>query len=65
MAELTSSASSPECIFGTKAGSKSCKSPPEGDAGAISPLCPNCIPKVTKVYRDGLRYLEDGAGVQR
>jgi integrase/predicted RNA-binding Zn-ribbon protein involved in translation (DUF1610 family) len=54
MAELTSNASPPECIFGSKAGSKSCKSPPEGDAGT-SPLCPQC--GSSKVWRDGQRAI--------
>lgn len=30
-----------------------------------SPLCPSCSPKVTKVYRDGLRYRSDKSSVQR
>jgi integrase/ribosomal protein L37AE/L43A len=62
MAELTSSASSPDCMFGSKAGSKSCKSPPEGDAGA-SPLCPHCHSK--KVWRDAFRYSVNGDKIQR
>jgi integrase len=31
----------------------------------ISPLCPNCSPKVTKVYLDGKRPLKDGGETQR
>jgi integrase len=30
-----------------------------------NPLCPSCSPKVTKVYRDGLRIKADGSSVQR
>ncbi len=61
MAELTSKASLPDCIFG-KAGSKSCKSPLEGDAGT-SPLCPQCGSK--KVWRDGHRTPMFGQPIQR
>jgi hypothetical protein len=39
MAELTDNASTPDCIFGTKAGSNNCKSDPTMSAGA-SPLNP-------------------------
>ena len=39
MAELTDNASTPGCIFGTKAGSNKCKSDATMSAGA-SPLCP-------------------------
>ena len=45
MAELTSNASSPEGMFGTKAGPKSCKSESaNGSAGTSSqiPNCPQC-----------------------
>ena len=62
MAELTSDASSPDCMFGTKAGSKSCKSPLEGDAGA-SPLCPKC--GSNSVWRDGHRTPMFGEPIQR
>ncbi len=51
MAELTSPASSPDCMFGTKAGSKSCKSPSKEDAGA-SPLGPLVYVK----YKDHVIY---------
>ena len=39
MAELTDNASTPDCIFGTKAGSNNCKSDSTMSDGA-SPLCP-------------------------
>jgi hypothetical protein len=39
MAELTNNASTPDCIFGTKAGSNNCKSDATLSAGA-SHLCP-------------------------
>lgn len=61
MAELTSKANSPDCIFG-KAGSNKRKSPSGKDAG-VSPLCPQCAKK--NLYRDGLRQLRDGRKVQR
>ena len=64
MAELTVNASSPDCMFGTQAGSKSCKSSPKGDAGT-SPLnpCPQCTSK--KLWKDGLRYPMFGEPIQR
>ena len=63
MAELTSSASSPECIFGSKAGSKSCKSEPTLDSAGTSPLCPQC--KSKRVWRDAHRYSVYGDKIQR
>ena len=53
-------------MFGTEAGIVG-KSVITVAAGASSqiPLCPNCNPKITRVYRDGLRVLADGRGVQR
>ena len=60
MAELTSKPS-PD-VFGTKAGSKSCKLPSEEDTGN-SPLCPQCRSK--KVWRAGLRYELCGSQIQR
>ncbi|HLN88699.1 MAG TPA: hypothetical protein VK253_01395, partial [Candidatus Binatia bacterium] len=62
MAELTSDAPSPGCVFGTKAGSKSCKLPSRKDTGT-SPLCPQCGSK--KVWRNGIRYLMFGGQIQR
>jgi ribosomal protein L37AE/L43A len=61
MAELTSKPS-PDGVFGTKAGSKSCKLPSKEDTGT-SPLCPQCSSK--KVWRDGLRSLSFGEEIQR
>ena len=52
MAELTSNASSPDCIFGTKAGSKSCKSEPTLDSAGTSPLSPLVYVK----YKDHVIY---------
>jgi integrase len=62
MAELTSKASPPDCIFG-KAGSKSCKSESADGSAGISPLCPQCVSQ--KVWRDGLRYPMFGDQIQR
>ncbi len=63
MADLTQNASPPDCMFGAKAGSKSCKSEPtEGSAGT-SPLCPKCDSK--KLWRDGLRSPMFGEVIQR
>ncbi|HLN89510.1 MAG TPA: hypothetical protein VK253_05535, partial [Candidatus Binatia bacterium] len=66
MAELTSDAPSPGCVFGTKAGSNSCKLPSSEDTGTSSqiPNCPNSC-KSGKIYRDGLRYSKDGLTTQR
>lgn len=52
MAELTKNASSPECVFGTKAGSKSCKSEPTLDSAGTSPLSPLVYVK----YKDHVIY---------
>ena len=62
MAELTSDALSPGCVFGTEAGSKSCKLPSSEDTGT-SPICPQCGSK--KVWRDGTRSLMFGDPIQR
>jgi hypothetical protein len=63
MAELTSPATSPDCIFGTKAGPKSCKSESTDGSAGTSPLCPQCSSK--KLWRDGLRYSPFGDKIQR
>ncbi len=66
MAELTSKEPSPDCVFGTKAGSKSCKSEhADGSAGAspLNPSCPQCNSK--KVWRDGNRYTIFDDKIQR
>jgi integrase/ribosomal protein L37AE/L43A len=62
MAELTSK-SSPDGIFGTKAGFNSCKLESAQGSTGNSPLCPQCSSK--KVWRDGLRYLPFGEEIQR
>src|SRR5208283_971122 len=62
MAELTDNASTPDCIFGTKAGSNNCKSDATMSAGA-SPLCPRCGSK--KLWRDAKRYTAFGDEIQR
>jgi integrase len=66
MAELTLNASSPDGMFDTKAGPKSCKLPSNEDTGTSSqiPNCPNSC-QSGKIYRDGLRYNQDGSGTQR
>ena len=63
MAELTKQATSPECIFGTKAGQNNCKSEPSHDSAGTSPLCPKCDSK--KLWRDGLRSPMFGEVIQR
>ena len=62
MAELTSNASSPDGIFGIKAGSKSCKLPSDEDTGTSS-LCPQCGSK--NIWRDGTRSQMFGDKIQR
>ena len=62
MAELTDNASTPDCIFGTKAGSINRKSDSTMSAGA-SPLCPRCGSK--KLWRDAKRYTAFGDEIQR
>jgi integrase len=64
MAELTTNPS-PDCVFGTKAGSKSCKLPSKEDTGISSqiPLCPKCGTR--KVWRDGIRSQMFGLPIQR
>jgi len=60
------SVSSEKRMFGkTEAGLKVSKSESNVGSAGASPLCPSCSPKVTKVYRDGLRYLKDKSTVQR
>jgi len=63
MAELTSRATPPDCVFGTKAGHKNCKSEPSHDSAGASPLCPRC--KSSKVWRDGQRETMFGEQIQR
>ncbi len=66
MAELKSNASTPDVMFGTKAGSKSCKlGSAQGSTGTspLNPSCPKCGSK--KVWRDGLRYQFFGSAIQR
>ncbi|MCL4429849.1 MAG: hypothetical protein M1167_03755, partial [Chloroflexi bacterium] len=68
MAELTSKEPSPDGIFGTKAGSKSCKSESaDGSAGSspLNPTCPKCGPKTTTVWRDGTYSPMFGEPIQR
>jgi integrase len=62
MAELTSKPS-PDGIFGTKAGSKSCKSESAQDSAGTSPLCPQCSSK--QAWRDGTRSPMFGDPIQR
>src|SRR5665648_663208 len=57
MAELTSKPS-PECVFGTKAGSKSCKLPSKKDTGT-SPLNPHQLIYVR--YRDHVLFHRSSA----
>ncbi len=67
MAELTSKPS-PDDIFGTKAGSKSCKSEQaDGSAGTspLKPTCPKCGPKTASVWRDGTYSPLFGPPIQR
>ena len=47
-----------ERVFGSVGLGKLC-------SDGASPLCPSCSPKVTKVYRDGMRYFKDKSTVQR
>jgi integrase len=49
-------------IFG-KAGSQKAGKSDSKESASASPLCPQCGLK--RLYRDGLRYLTDGASVQR
>ncbi len=64
MAELTSTPS-PECAFGTKAGSKSCKLPSKEDTGTspLNPSCPKCNSQ--KVWRNGNTYSMFDDKIQR
>ncbi len=66
MAELTSTEPSPDCIFGIKAGTKSCKSdltPGSAGASPLNPPCPKC--NSTKIWRDAKRYTVFGDEIQR
>ena len=63
MAELTSQATSPGCVFGNQAGHNNRKSEPAQDSAGTSPLCPQCHSK--KVWRDALRYSTFGDKIQR
>ena len=63
MAELTSIASAPNGVFGTKAGCKSCKLESDQGSTGASPLCPKC--RNQKVWRDGIRYQMFGGKIQR
>ncbi len=68
MADLTPNKPSPDGTFGTKAGSKSCKSEsPDGSAGTspLNPACPKCGPKTTTVWRDGTYLPMFGEPIQR
>ncbi len=63
MAELTSNAKTPDVLFGTKAGSKSCKSEQADGSAGISPLCPQC--KNKRAWKDGTRTSMFGCKIQR
>ncbi len=63
MAELTLNASTPDVMFGTKAGSKSCKSEQADGSAGTSPLCPQCSSQ--NLWRDGNRYTIFEVKVQR
>jgi integrase/ribosomal protein L37AE/L43A len=66
MADLTPNKPSPDGTFGTKAGSKSCKSEQaDGSAGnsPLNPTCPKCNSK--NLWRDGNRYTIYDVKVQR
>ena len=54
MAELTSEAKSPDCVFGKQSSPHFCKSEQTEDSANTSPLCSHCSSK--KVWRDGSRY---------
>ena len=65
-AEVRGKALAPKGIFGdTDVGSVDPTSGagalPNGPQSETIPQCPNCGPKATKVYRDGLRILADGS----
>jgi integrase len=62
---------STECMFGDFCSLKvgegtQCKSGlAPADANSQIPNCPTCGPTSSKIYRDGLRYNEDGSSTQR
>jgi hypothetical protein len=63
MADLTVSASTPDCIFGTQAGGIKCKSGPLGSAGT-SPLNP--LQQLIFVrYRDHVMYNRSSASMMK
>ncbi len=66
MAELTTEATTPDCIFGNKPSSFDSKSELLGDSAGTSPLnlsCPKCGSK--KLWRDGNRFSLFGDKIQR
>src|SRR3972149_5924055 len=65
MAELTSQATSPGCVFGNQAGHNNRKSEPAQDSAGTTPLnpCPKC--GSSKLGKDGLRSPMFGQPIQR
>jgi hypothetical protein len=57
MAELISSASSPNCVFGTKAGNNNCKSEPSHDYAGTSSLIPYAATTSTGFHLGSVVYV--------